>query len=154
MKIQKLIEPEKIYLDLAARDVKGALEAVAGPLADDLGLRREELVASLLEREGLGSTSVGGGFAIPHCKVKGLDKIALALGRFVAGVPFDPDDGDPVRFVFVVLSPNDQPAAHLQALSQIARVLKREELRSALLNAADAGEVAVAIARMAEAEGL
>ena len=154
MKIQKLIEPEKIFLNLAARDVKSVLEAVAGPLADDLGLDLEEVVALLLERERLGSTSVGDGFAIPHCKVSGLREIVLALGRFSDGVPFGPDGSDPIRFVFVVLSPNDQPAAHLQALSQIARVLKRKELRSALLEAADAGEVAAAIQRTAESEGL
>ncbi|MEJ2189994.1 MAG: PTS sugar transporter subunit IIA [Acidobacteriota bacterium] len=154
MKIQKLIEPEKIYLDLAARDVQSVLEAVANPLADDLGLDREEVVSLLLERERLGSTSVGDGFAIPHCKVGGLEEIVLALGRFSNAVPFGADDSDPVRFVFVVLSPNDQPAAHLQALSQIARVLKRKELRSGLMDAADAGEVIATIRRTAESEGL
>jgi mannitol/fructose-specific phosphotransferase system IIA component (Ntr-type) len=61
---------------------------------------------------------------------------------------------DPVRFVFVVLSPPDQPAAHLQVLSQIARVLKRRELRSDLLTAADAAEIVSAICRVAEEEGL
>jgi PTS system nitrogen regulatory IIA component len=154
MKIQKLIEPEKIYLDLAARDVESVLDSVAGPLAEDLGLDREEVVTLLLERERLGSTSVGDGFAIPHCKVGGLDEIVLALGRFSTGVPFGPDNSDPVRFVFVVLSPNDQPAAHLQALSQIARVLKRKELRSGLMEAADAGEVVASIQLTAESEGL
>jgi len=52
------------------------------------------------------------------------------------------------------LSPPDQPAAHLQVLSQIARVLKRRELRSELLSAADAPEVVTAICRVAEEEGL
>jgi mannitol/fructose-specific phosphotransferase system IIA component (Ntr-type) len=69
-------------------------------------------------------------------------------------VPFGGDGHDPVRFVFVVLSPPDQPAAHLQVLSQIARVLKRQDLRAELLLAADAEEVAGAIRRAAEAEGL
>jgi mannitol/fructose-specific phosphotransferase system IIA component (Ntr-type) len=56
--------------------------------------------------------------------------------------------------MFVVLSPLDQPAAHLQVLSQIARVLKRQDLRSELLTAADATAVAEAICRTAAAEGL
>jgi mannitol/fructose-specific phosphotransferase system IIA component (Ntr-type) len=61
---------------------------------------------------------------------------------------------DLVSFVFVVLSPPDQPAAHLQVLSQIARVLKRHELRVELLAAADSEDVVSRICRVAEEEGL
>ena len=154
MKIQKLIEPDNIFLDLAATDVESALAAVAEPFAPTLGLEPGKVVESLLERERLGSTSVGDGFAIPHCKVQGLHEIALALGRFPRAVAFGSDNSDPVAFVFVVLSPLDQPAAHLQVLSQIARVLKRKELRSEILAAADAEEVSDAIRRTAELEGL
>lgn len=154
MKIHKLIEPENVYLDLIATGVESALTAVAEAFAPTLGLASPGVVESLLDREGLGSTSVGDGFAIPHCKTHGLDTIAIALARFADEVPFDRDGGDPVRFVFVVLSPPDQPATHLQVLSQIARVLKRRDLRSELLSASDADEVAQAICRAAEAEGL
>jgi len=154
MKIHKLIEPENVYLDLPATDVESALTAVVEVFAPTLGLASPEVVESLLEREGLGSTSVGDCFAIPHCKTHGLGQIAIALARFAEHVPFSEDGKDGVRFVFVVLSPPDQPAAHLQVLSQIARVLKRRELRSELLSAPDADEVAEAICRAAEAEGL
>ena len=154
MKIHKLIEPENVYLDLRATGVESALTAVAEVFAPTLGLASPAVVESLLDRESLGSTSVGDGFAIPHCKTQGLGQIAIALARFADQVPFDRDGRDPVRFVFVVLSPPDQPAAHLQVLSQIARVLKRRDLRSELLSASDADGVAGAICRAAEAEGL
>lgn len=154
MKIHKLIEPDNVYIELAADDVESALAAVADAIAPKLDLDPGDVVEALLEREGLGSTSVGDGFAIPHCKTHGLQKIAIALARFTTPVPFGGDGHDPVRFVFVVLSPLDQPAAHLQVLSQIARVLKRQDLRAELLLAADAEEVAGAIRRAAEAEGL
>jgi mannitol/fructose-specific phosphotransferase system IIA component (Ntr-type) len=154
MKIHRLIEPDNVFLDLEADDLRGALTAVAGLMAPALGLDREEVAAELLEREALGSTSVGGGFAIPHCKIQGLDKIAIALSRLENGVDFGGSGDDTVSFLFIVLSPPDQPAAHLQVLSQIARVLKREDLRTALLAAADADEAARAICETASSEGM
>jgi mannitol/fructose-specific phosphotransferase system IIA component (Ntr-type) len=154
MKIHKLINPENVFLDLDAADVESALTAVAEVFSPTLSLETENVVAALVEREELGSTSVGDGFAIPHCKTPGLRQIAIALTRFKGGIDFGGTGHDPVRFVFVVLSPPDQPAAHLQVLSQIARVLKGRELRSELLTAADAEEVVSAIFRVAEEEGL
>ena len=154
MKIHKLIGPQNVYLDLAATDVASALATVAERFAPELDLDPEIVVEALLEREGLGSTSVGEGFAIPHCKIQGLQQIGIAIARFSDGVAFGGAGDDPVRFVFVVLSPPDQPAAHLQVLSQIARVLKRRELRVELLSASDAADVVQRICRVAEEEGL
>jgi nitrogen PTS system EIIA component len=154
MKIHKLIGPQNVYLDLAATDVESALATVAERFAPELGLESDGVVEALLEREELGSTSVGEGFAIPHCKIQGLKQIAIAIARFRDGVAFGGTLDDPVRFMFVVLSPPDQPAAHLQVLSQIARVLKRHELRSELLTAADSEDVVGRICRVAEEEGL
>lgn len=154
MKIHKLINPENVFLDLDASDVGTALTAVAEVFAPSLSLEAQDVVDALAEREELGSTSVGDGFAIPHCKTPGLRQIAIALARFKDGIEFGGTGHDPVRFVFVVLSPPDQPAAHLQVLSQIARVLKGRELRSELMTAADAAEVVSAICTVAEEEGL
>jgi mannitol/fructose-specific phosphotransferase system IIA component (Ntr-type) len=154
MKIHKLIKPDNVFLDLDAADVRSALGAVANVFAPDLSLDPSGVVDALVEREELGSTSVGDGFAIPHCKTQGLRQIAIALARFSKDVDFGGTGDEPVRFVFVVLSPPDQPATHLQVLSQIARILKRRELRSELLSAADADAVASSIFRVAEEEGL
>ncbi len=154
MKIHNLIEPENVFLGLEAEDVRSALTSVSNHFAPSLGLDVDDVVEALIERESLGSTSVGDGFAIPHCKIQSLSQIAIALARFQTGVPFGSDGQDPVSFFFVVLSPPDQPAAHLQVLSQIARVLKRRDLRGELLSASDAEAVAVALCRTAESEGL
>jgi len=154
MKIQKLIALEFVYLGLESPNIEAGLGAVANKFAPALGLDPSAVVDALLERERLGSTSVGGGFAIPHCKIQGLRDIAISLARFSREVPFGAERHDPVNFVFVVLSPPDQPAAHLQVLSQIARILKRGDLRTDLLAAANADDVLAAICRTAEAEGL
>jgi len=154
VKLQRLIDPGHVYLQLEATDVSSAVEAVATRLSADSGLPSTEIVRGLLERERLGSTSVGGGFAIPHCKLPGLKGIIIALASFVDGVDFGAEDGQLASFLFVVLSPPDHPAAHLQVLSQIARVLKRGELRARLRAARDGAEVTSAIEAVAEAEGL
>lgn len=154
MKIQQLINADQVYLDLQARDLVQALEVVADQAADGIGLDPRSVVQELLEREKLGSTSVGDGFAIPHCKITDLKEIAVFLARFATDVDFGASDEHPVRFFFVVLSPPDQPAAHLQVLSQIARVLKRSELRAQLMTADDSEGVVALLRSAAEAEGL
>jgi len=154
MKIHKLIEPDNVFLDLEADDVRTALTAAARAFAPARDLDVKEVVDSLLEREGLGSTSVGDGFAIPHCKIQKLDHIEIALARLKQGVDFGGSLGGAVTFLFVVLSPPDQPAAHLQVLSQIARVLKRKDLRTELLIAENRDAIIDAICRTASSEGM
>jgi mannitol/fructose-specific phosphotransferase system IIA component (Ntr-type) len=100
MKIHKLINSENVFLDLAAADVESALAAVANVFSPCLSLEPQGVIEALVEREELGSTSVGDGFAIPHCKTQGLRQIAIALARFNDGVDFGGSGHDPVRFVF------------------------------------------------------
>ena len=154
MKLKQLIRTERVLLDLSARDAEGALGAVARILGEQLGIPDDRILGALLEREKLGSTGVGDGFAIPHCKLAGLREIVVAIARFEEGVAFGSPDGVPVRLMFVVLSPPDQPASHLQVLSQIARVLKRKELRRQLLEASGVDEVVEVLQGAAEHEGL
>lgn len=141
MKIQTLIESDHVYLDLEAVNLAEALGFLADLMATDVGLPSEEIAHGLSEREELGSTAIGGGFAIPHCKLNGLSGIVIALARFRNPIHFEPSGTEDVRFVFVVLSPPDRPALHLQALSQIARTLKSDEIRTRLLEAEDQAEI-------------
>jgi PTS system nitrogen regulatory IIA component len=154
MNIRDLADRDRIVLDVAARDVMDALQSAATAAAPRLQCEVSELVAALLARERLGSTAVGMGFAIPHGKVNGVSTVDLSLVRFAGPVDFGAPDDSPVRFLFVVFSPPEQPTAHLKILSQIARVLKREDLRQALLAAPDRDEVIAALRRAADAEGL
>jgi mannitol/fructose-specific phosphotransferase system IIA component (Ntr-type) len=154
MKIQQLVRPDNVFLDLEAQELVQALDAVAQKIGPAAGLEPPAVVRELLEREKLGSTSVGDGFAIPHCKINELRDIVVFLARFRGPVEFAAADEQPVRFLFVVLSPPDQPATHLQVLSQIARVLKGHELRADLMRAADPQEVVRLLNGAAVAEGL
>lgn len=155
MKIRDAVKPELVFLDLEAEDADQALAVIARHLGGSASLDADMVFEALKEREKLGSTSVGNGFAIPHCKLARLEAVVVALARVKNGVAFgDGKNHEPVRFFFVVLSPPDQPAEHLQVLSQIARALKNNELRAQLLEVADSTEVVSSIQRAAELEGL
>ncbi|HSN53162.1 MAG TPA: PTS sugar transporter subunit IIA [Candidatus Sulfomarinibacteraceae bacterium] len=155
MKIREAVDRDLVFLGLRAADAAQAIAEMSRQLADHAGLDATTVAASLGERERLGSTSVGNGFAIPHCKLGDLEDIVVALARFEAGVDFGGNrHHEPVSFFFVVLSPPDRPAEHLQVLSQIARILKSRELRDELLGAADRDAVVVAVERAADREGL
>ena len=86
----------------------------AVPSADDLH-------AKLVEREQQGSTAIGNGVAIPHCKLPRLDRAVVAVGVAPGGVAIDTLDHQPVRLFFLVVSPESSPAAHLQSLAAIAK---------------------------------
>jgi mannitol/fructose-specific phosphotransferase system IIA component (Ntr-type) len=154
VKLQRLINVDHVYLGLDAENAETALEAVAERVGREVSVPASRIVRALLDRERMGSTSVGDGFAIPHCKLNGLNTIFIALARLDDAIDFKAPDGRGIEFIFVVLSPPDQPAAHLQVLSQIARVLKRTELRRSLLKASSPEAVVEAIQEVAREEGL
>lgn len=134
MRLDSLTEPDLIFPDLDAAGRDGALRTLADRLARHHGMvEADDLYDKLLEREQLGSTGVGSGVAIPHCKLEGLDEVVLAIGISRKGVDFGAIDTQPVRLFFVVVSPTGTPAAHLQVLAAISRWLKKDSHVSRLL---------------------
>ena len=154
MKLLELIDNQHVTLDLEVGGDEGVLDVISEAPSKFLGMERARITKALAEREALGSTSVGDGFAIPHCKLDGLKTVSVWIARLAEDVEFGALDGIGVRFLAVVLSPPDQPAAHLQVLSQVARVLKRREVRERLMNAADADALIAEIGAASAQEGL
>lgn len=125
MQLGSLVRPELIFCDLPASDRPGILRAMAEAVAAQ-GLVGDagELFARLWERESLGSTGIGGGIAIPHCKMHGLARGVVAVGISQPGIDFAAVDSRPVHVLFLVVSPAESPAEHLQVLAAISRRLK------------------------------
>jgi mannitol/fructose-specific phosphotransferase system IIA component (Ntr-type) len=88
---------------------------------------------------------LGGGLAIPHCKLHEIGDVVLAVGVSRRGIDFAAADGLPVRLVFLVLSPADAPALHLQALARISRVIRLPGVAERLTEASTTGEIADAL---------
>jgi PTS system nitrogen regulatory IIA component len=110
------------------------IEELAKLLTEDQGdLSYEEVCQVLVEREGLRSTGVGSGIAIPHAKVKGLDQLILAVGLSRQGVDFEAVDGKPVHIFMALAAPVSSTGDHLKALAKIARLCSDPGFRERML---------------------
>jgi PTS system nitrogen regulatory IIA component len=104
-----------------------------------------ELSRRLLERERLGCTGLGAGVAIPHCKLAGLSDVVLSVGIARDGVDFLAPDGAPVQLIFLILSPPETAALHLQALARVSRLLRLPDTARRLTSARTPEEMADAL---------
>jgi len=136
MRIQDIIPPEAVVDGLRAETKEGVLrelsEAVCRRHPD---LSPDRLTAILMDREGLGSTGIGDGVAIPHGKIPGIDRLFAVFGRSPGGVQFASLDGKPARLFFLILAPENSAGMHLKALARISRLLKDPRFRGRLLTA-------------------
>ena len=142
MHLGALIRPDLIFPDLPAADRQQALRALSERVSER-GLVRnaDSLYDKLWEREQLGSTGIGGGIAIPHCKLAGLEKGVVAIGLGREGVSFGAADGLPVDLFFLVVSPSESPAEHLQILAALSRWIKAGGHADALRELRDAQKI-------------
>jgi len=150
--LQGLVDARLVFPDLKATNLEELLAEMSERVAA-AGLVRdpEDLARRLLEREKLGCTGLGDGIAIPHCKLKEVEDVVLAIGVSARGVDFHASDGIPVSLILLALSPADAPALHLQALARISRVLRIPGIADSLRRAASAEEIAETL-REAETE--
>jgi len=134
MNLEALTDPELVFADLPCIDRSALLRSLAERLVeagrfDD----PDKLYKKLWEREQLGSTGIGAGIAVPHCKMSGLKRVVVGVALLRNSIEFGAADQLPVRIVFLVVSPDDQPAAHLQCLAAISRWICVDEHRERLL---------------------
>lgn len=150
LEMESLLAPGCVRCRADANSRKQALDLAAGMLARaQPRLSAHALLRSLMERERLGSTGIGEGVAIPHCR----DECPRTLGVLMSlarPVNFNADDGVPVDLLFVLVAPRDEPKAHLEVLALLAAVFADERERSRLRSATSAealGERFLAAAR-------
>jgi nitrogen PTS system EIIA component len=142
MKITEILAPEMVLPELKGSTKDQVLKELAQGLAIKYpGIKLEDLIAVLGERERLGSTAIGDGIAIPHGKLRGANKIIGAFGRHREGVDFESLDGNPTHIFFVLVAPEDSASLHLKALARVSRLLKDDAFRARLIEAADSAEI-------------
>lgn len=139
MRLATLTSPELIFPRLDSPDRASLLRGLAQRITE-LRVKgaSEDLYQKLMEREELGSTGIGDGVAIPHCKMDGLPGVVLAIARLVRGIDFGARDEQPVQLFFCVVSPSSEPAAHLQCLAAISSWLQVKQRGEELLKLEDA----------------
>jgi nitrogen PTS system EIIA component len=119
-----ILSIDAVEAAVSAANKKALFQQLAAAAARLTGLPAKQIVAALNEREKLGSTGFGGGTAIPHGKIDGLDHLFGAFFRLSAPIDFHAVDGLPVDLVFLLLSPPDAGADHLKALASISRAFR------------------------------
>lgn len=147
MKIVDFIREDLILPDLRARQKADVIEELASMLASRTdGIRKDDLVRVLMDREKLASTAIGEGIAIPHGKLETIDSLISCVGRAREGVDFDSMDGRPTHIFFVLVAPESSTGVHLKALARISRLFKDTDFRARLLAASDAHDMFKVIA--------
>ena len=139
MKIQNLLMQDMILPDLESEDRAGILKEMVSYLKKKDKISKEkDLYDRLLQREKLGSTAIGDGVAIPHCKMKGINNPIVMLAISKKGVDFYSLDGNPSHIFFLVVSSPDNPSLNLQILASIAHLVRKSNsLLKKILDAKD-----------------
>lgn len=141
MDLGELLDPGAITLRVNASSKRQALSIVAEIAARSLDATAADITAKLMARERLGSTGVGHGVAVPHARLRGLDRMHGVFVRLDTPVDFGAVDDQPVDLVFALLAPADHPAEHLRALAKVSRALRQADLREQLRQAHSADAV-------------
>lgn len=122
--LSDLLSPQAIQAALVVPNKKALFQQLAGQTSKLVDADARLIVDRLVERERLGSTGFGGGIAIPHGKIEGLDRVIGLFARLASPIDFAAIDDLPVDLVFVLLSPVDAGVEHLKALARVSRRLR------------------------------
>lgn len=144
MKLSDFLVPEAFVPQLQNTDRDGAIGELTDALVAGGAVPvtlRDDLVAQIIEREELGSTGFGRGVAVPHVKHKNVVKMCATIGVSQKGVDFNALDKAPVYSIVLLLSPQDNPDEHLQAMENIFSHLQKDTFRRFLRQASTVEEI-------------
>ena len=135
MQLSDFLDFHAIKTSLPGGNKRSLLQQLANLAGQRLGTDSAAILASVTEREQLGSTGFGHGVAIPHGKIDGMKQIYCLFTRLAEPIDYKAIDGRPVDLAFLLLSPLDAGAEHLKALAAISRVTRHpatlEKMRGA-----------------------
>lgn len=126
MNLTDLIGPDGVIVGLRVGDKTQLLGELARQTAARIPVPSETVLAALSARERLGSTGLGRGFALPHARAAGVDRLFGLFVRLARPIDFDAIDGQPVDLVFLLLIPPGAGNEHVAALAAIAREMRDE----------------------------
>jgi len=144
MKLLEIVVEGAILPNLVATERDDAIGEIvdalvtAGAVSPEL---RDEFVKAIIKREKRGSTGFGHGVAVPHVKHPAISKMVVAVAISASGVEFNALDRQPVYSIFLLLSPEDKPEDHLDAMEAIFGNLSQETFRRFLRQAKNVEDV-------------
>jgi len=137
-----LIPPDGIILNIKGKRCEDVVPELLRTVSKD-GLRCDprKAIRACMEREAVVSTNIGKGVAIPHARLPELDRPVLLLGRSQEGIRFGSQTPEPVRLVFLLLTPLSHAHTQVKILARIAGIVQSRFVRERLLSAGTPQEV-------------
>lgn len=136
MQLQTILAPRRTLCGVQGSSKKRILDILARQIAQDIPtLNADDLFRSLVARERLGSTGLGHGIAIPHCRIENCTGTVGALIKLSEPIDFDAIDGEPVDIIFALLVPEEACDDHLQTLATLAGMFSDASFRNQLRQA-------------------
>jgi len=145
--LSDLIRPEAVAEGMAAVSKKALFQQLGQLAAAAYGVDAKAAADALAEREKLGSTGFGGGVAIPHARIGGIDAIRGVVATLAKPIDVGAVDELPVDLVVALFSPVDAGADHLKALARVSRALRDGQFVAKLRGAESKDAMYVLLAR-------
>jgi PTS system nitrogen regulatory IIA component len=118
--LNQVLSAEQTFIEDFGASKKKVLQTLAERLSKTLSdVSDIELFDQLISRERLGSTGIGSGVAVPHCRLDGLSQPIAALIKLPTGIDFQAIDNAPVDLLFALIVPTDATDEHLQLLASV-----------------------------------
>ena len=138
MELSDILSPDNMLSGVCVTSKKRAIELLSEVLAcSELSGRQSDVFDSLIARERLGSTGFGGGVAIPHGRVKGVQTTQAAFVQLAEPIDYDAIDGQPVDLLFALAVPEESTDEHLQVLARLAEMFSNKALCQQLRETTD-----------------
>lgn len=128
MQLEEILTPERCYCHIEGVSKKRILTNVSQMISEDIGdIEADVIFNALMGREQLGSTGLGKGIAIPHCRVPLCDAIVGTLVTLKEPIDFDSIDNKPVDILFVLIVPEEQNDEHIKTLAGLATLFNDDD---------------------------
>ena len=153
MSLRQHLSPDGVMI-LQGTDKRAVLEEMVDALAAPArGVDREQIDQAIWRREGLMSTGIGHGLAVPHVRLPGLAEPVMVAAVCPAGVAdYESMDAEPVRIIIMIAAPQGQHETYIRMLAEVAEVLKDPRVRRQILAATDPRRVYELVTGQAVAE--
>ena len=150
LKISPFLKPNFISLELSSNLKEDIIRELAKPLiASGEITNPEEFLNEIFDREEKGSTGIGSGLAIPHCRTAHVKDILISVGRKQKGIDFDSIDDTKAEIFFLLAIPKDKMQTYIKIISKLTRILNSAGFKEKFLLAPEKSDI-LALFKQAE----
>lgn len=134
--LERYVHPDRCIWFTGSEEKRDILSQLAELTAHAEGMSDPAAyIDAIFEREGVASTAIGGGIAMPHARLVSVEDFVISLGICPMGVWFDSQDGRPVQLIIMIASPEAQRSRHLMMLACIAGRLRDQNVLQSIIRA-------------------